>query len=227
MVTYTHISTPSCVEICPDTAPVGSVIWLHGLGADGYDFVSLVPQLNLPDTLPLRFIFPHAPFKPITINNGYVMRAWFDIYSLQLNQRIDEEGIAASVESLQQFIKNEQDKNIPSEKIILGGFSQGALIALMAGLRCPHRLAGILALSGFLPNAEQVVALRNQANQAIPIFLAHGTEDTIVPYTLGQATAHALQKHSMPVTWHSYAIAHSLCTQEVSDISAWLIKQIG
>ncbi len=227
MITYTQNSTASSIEITPSISAIGSVIWLHGLGADGHDFTSIVPQFNLPVHLPLRFIFPHAPLKPVTINNGYIMRAWFDIYSMQIDQRIDLAGISDSVKAVEQLIENEQRKGIPTEKIILGGFSQGAVIALTTGLRCLKKLAGIIALSGYLPNAVQELSNRSQANQAIPVFLAHGTEDTIVPFMLGQATAAALEKHGIPVDWHSYSMPHSLCANEVSDVAAWLIKQIS
>jgi len=224
MVTYTQTSTSSSVEITPDTPAIGSVIWLHGLGADGHDFASIVPQLHLPAHLPLRFVFPHAPLKPVTINNGYIMRAWFDIYSMQIDQRIDQAGIADSVNLLGQLIKNEHDKGISTEKIILGGFSQGAVIALITGLSYPQKLAGVIALSGYLPNATQVLMNRSQANQTISVFLAHGTEDTVVPFMLGQVTAAALEKQGIPVAWHSYIMSHSVCVEEINDIAQWLIK---
>lgn len=222
MITYTQVSGATKVEVLPDVSAKGSVIWLHGLGANGHDFASIVPQLHLPAHLPLRFVFPHAPLKPVTINNGHIMRAWFDIYSMRINQRIDQTGIADSVNLLDQLIRNEHAKGIPTEKIILGGFSQGAVIALMAGLSYPQKLAGVIALSGYLPNAAQVLMNRSQANQAIPVFLAHGTEDTIVPFMLGQTTATALEKQGLPVTWHSYKMSHSVCAVEVRDIAEWL-----
>jgi len=210
----------------PSVSPIGSVIWLHGLGADGHDFTSLVPQLNLPPHLPLRFIFPHAPLKPVTINNGYVMRAWFDIYSMQIDQRIDLAGIADSVKFVEQLIENEQSKGIASEKIIVAGFSQGAVIALTAGLQYSKKLAGVIALSGYLPNAAQVLSNKSQANQDLPVFLAHGSEDTVVPFMLGKITEAALKENGIPVDWHSYAMPHTVCHEEIRDITAWLIKQI-
>ncbi|MCD6039798.1 MAG: estB [Gammaproteobacteria bacterium] len=222
MITYTHASHSSNIEIMPTIPALGSVIWLHGLGADGHDFVSMVSQLQLPSHLPLRFIFPHAPFIPVTVNNGYVMRAWFDIYSMQINQRIDEEGIANSVKLINSFIKNEQEKGISTEKIILGGFSQGAVITLMAGLSYPKKLAGAIALSGYLPQADTILKNRSPENSGLPVFLAHGTEDTVVPFILGQATATALEKYQVSVAWHSYAMAHSICAAEIKDIAAWL-----
>lgn len=224
MITYIENSTTSGVEMIPNVAPVGSVIWLHGLGADGHDFASIAKQLNLPSHIPLRFIFPHAPLKPVTINNGYVMRAWFDIYSKQIDQRIDITGIAESVKFVERLIQNELNKGIASEKIIIGGFSQGAVIAMTAGLQYIKKLAGVIALSGYLPNAAQVLANKNQV---IPVFLAHGTEDSVVPFMLGKITEAALEKHGVPVEWHSYTMPHTVCTEEVRDIAAWLLKQIG
>ncbi len=227
MITYTQTSNASLIEMMPSVPAVGSLIWLHGLGADGTDFLSLVSELRLPAHLPLRFIFPHAPLQPVTINNGYVMRAWFDIYSKQIDQRIDQAGIANSVKLLNELIENEQRKGILTKNIILGGFSQGAVIALTTGLGYPERLAGVIALSGYLPNAAEVLENRNQANQIMPVFLAHGTEDQIVPFSLGQATAAALEKQRVPVTWRSYRMSHSVCAEEISDITQWLTKQIG
>lgn len=222
MMTYSENSTNSSVEMIPNATPVGSVIWLHGLGADGHDFTSLVQQLNLPAHLPLRFIFPHAPLKPVTINNGYVMRAWFDIYSTQMEQRIDVAGIADSVKFVEQLIENEQSKGISSEKIMIGGFSQGSVIAMTTGLQYPKKLAGVIALSGYLPHAAQVLSNKSLANQAIPIFLAHGTEDTVVPFMLGKITEAALEKDGIPVDWHSYPMPHTVCADEIRDINAWL-----
>lgn len=222
MVTYTQTLNSSSIEITPNVPAMGSVIWLHGLGADGHDFASIVPQLHLPAHLPLRFVFPHAPLRPVTINNGYIMRAWFDIYSMQIDQRIDQAGMADSVNLLSQLIRNEHDKGMPAEKIILGGFSQGAVIALTAGLSYPQKLAGVIALSGYLPNATQVLMNKSQANQTIPVFLAHGVEDTVVPFALGQATAAVLEKHGILVAWHSYRMPHSVCATEVNDIAEWL-----
>ncbi len=223
MITYTPITTTSSIVLTPNLPPIGSVIWLHGLGADGQDFVSMAKELNLPLHLPLRFIFPHAPLQPVTINNGYVMRAWFDIYSMQIDQRIDVTGIANSVKLVSQLIENEQNKGISSEKIILGGFSQGAVIALTTGLGHSQKLGGIVALSGFLPNAQEVFSKKHQS---IPVFLAHGTEDAIVPFILGKTTATILEKQGIPISFHSYSMPHSVCVQEINDISQWLIKQI-
>lgn len=199
-----------------------SIIWLHGLGADGNDFVPIVPELNLPSTSKIKFIFPNAPVMPVTINNGYEMRAWFDIYSLSLQSKIDIDGIESSVKAIEHLIEQEIQSRIKTENIILAGFSQGAAIALYTGLRYPDRLGGIIALSGYLPLADKVLAAASQANSQIPVFLGHGTEDPIVPYALGKATYSALHQASYPVTWRSYPMPHSVCTEEIRDISLWL-----
>ncbi len=210
------------IETTPKINVIGSVIWLHGLGADGNDFKPIVPELNLPANLPLRFIFPHAPLQPVTINNGYVMRAWYDIVSLKIDEHADQKGIQNSVRQLERLIENEEKRGIPAEKIVLAGFSQGAVIALATGLCFTRKLAGILALSGYLPHAEQVIAKASPANQATPIFIGHGTEDTIVPFFLGHTTYETLKKHAYQVSWHSYPMPHSVCASEIKDISDWL-----
>lgn len=217
-------STSEYIEINPTQNAIGSVIWLHGLGADGHDFVPIVQELNLPDEMPLRFIFPHAPMQPVTINNGYVMRAWFDIYSLteSAQRQVDEKGVAESVQQLEKLIAQEIERGIPPEKIILAGFSQGGVIALATGLRYPNSLAGIMALSTYLPSPEKFTAEANAANFTTPIFLAHGTQDTILPYTLGLQTQDVLQRNKYLVQWHSYSMGHSVCNEEIGDIANWL-----
>ena len=214
----------SSIEINPQEFPGGSIIWLHGLGADGNDFVSIVPELKLPLNLPLRFIFPHAPLMPVTINGGYVMRAWYDIRSLTIEDHADQLGIEASTKKLQELIQHEKTLGIPTEKIILAGFSQGAVIALTTGLTYPDRLGGIIALSGYLPHGNQVLQKATTANQTIPIFAAHGREDTIVPYRLGENTSDLLQKNHYRVEWHSYRMPHSVCAEEIRDIADFLKK---
>ncbi len=217
------MTTPlSYIEINPPTSPKGSVIWLHGLGADGNDFAPIVPELKLPPELSLRFVFPHAPLIPVTINNNYVMRAWYDIHSLATENHVDYSGIEASTKKLHELIAEEEKRGIPSEKITLAGFSQGAVIALTTGLTYPKRLAGLLALSGYLPKKEEIMQKATPANQTTPIFLAHGTEDTVVPYFLGEGVYHILQKNNYRVDWHTYRMPHSVCAEEVKDIGAWL-----
>lgn len=209
----------TCIEIDPSRAATKSIIWLHGLGADGRDFVPFVPELKLPPTLNVRFVFPNAPIMPVTINNGYEMRAWYDISSLTLHGQIDKTGINQSVTLIENLIASEVARGIATQDIILAGFSQGAVIALTTGLRYSKPLAGIIALSGYLPLPDEIL---NNANQHIPIFIAHGTEDAIVPYALGKAAYVALKERGYPVAWHSYAMPHSVCAEEVVDISRWI-----
>jgi phospholipase/carboxylesterase len=210
------------IELNPSTAPIGCVILLHGLGADGNDFVSIVPELHLPKDIPLRFVFPSAPLMPITINNGYVMPAWYDIVSMSIEQRADEKGLNKSCEQLSQLIEHEIQQGIPAEKIILAGFSQGAVVALATGVRFTKPLAGILALSGYLPSAETILRQADDANRNTPIFMAHGLQDAVVPYKLGQMAFDALEKNGFAAGWHSYAMGHSVCASEIHDIGEWL-----
>jgi phospholipase/carboxylesterase len=218
----TEATSLSAIEINPNSAPIASVIWLHGLGADGNDFVPIVPELKLPADLPIRFIFPNAPEIPVTINNGYVMRAWFDIYSMKLDHRIDVERINESATSLSRLIEQEESRGIPSDKIILAGFSQGSVIAMTTALQYPKRLGGVIALSGYLPHSEKVFAQASAANRNTPIFLAHGTHDPIVPFVLGEMTRDVLNQHQYPVSWHAYPMPHSVCNEEINDIGNWL-----
>lgn len=216
------------IEIEPTTTAKHSVIWLHGLGADGNDFAPIVAELKLADEHAVRFIFPHAPIMPITINNGYEMRAWYDIHSLSLDEKqVDKSGIAKSVAFVNELIAKEEKRGIASEHIILAGFSQGAVIALITGLQCRKPLGGILALSGYLPSSQEVIQNANPINRQIPIFLAHGTDDTIVPYALGKAANLALSNAGFPISWHSYAMPHSVCLLEIRDISQWLQERFN
>lgn len=214
----------SVVEINPPQQPLASVIWLHGLGADGHDFVPLVPQLNLPDALAVRFVFPHAPVMPITINGGYAMRAWYDILGLEEGSREDEAGIRVAAKQVEVLIQQEQARGIPAERIVLAGFSQGGAMALHCGLRFPERLAGILALSTYLPVGYAVAAEANSANQQIPVFIAHGTEDPLLPLSWAQQSYEFLQKLGYGVELRTYAMEHSVCGEEVKDIGNWLQK---
>lgn len=210
----------SCIEIEPDIAATHSIIWLHGLGADGNDFVPIAHELQLP----IRYIFPHAPILPVTINQGMEMRAWFDIYGFSLSDKIDTAGIARSVDHITQLIKGELARGVAPEKIILAGFSQGAMIALTTGLTYQQPLGGIIALSGFLPLADQVLKRASPANQKTPLYVAHGTYDPIVPYALGKSTAELLTQAGYPVTWQSYPIPHSVCPEEVRAIREWILR---
>jgi phospholipase/carboxylesterase len=214
--------TLEMIEMNPSTKATATVIWLHGLGADGNDFAPIVPELQLPNHLGVRFVFPYAPMQAVTINNGYIMRAWYDIVSMEVARHADQRGIATSVAQINQLIEREEQLGIPSERIILAGFSQGAVIALTAGMTYQKKLAGIIALSGYLPGSDQIIQQSAIANKSIPIFLAHGTEDPVVPFFLGQMTHEILTKHQYSVDWHSYPMPHSVCMQEIKDIGLWL-----
>lgn len=202
--------------------PTSAVIWLHGLGADGHDFASLVPELALQGCAPIRFIFPHAPSIPVTINNGYVMPAWFDILGMNGQGPKDEAGMRRSEASIRALIAQERGRGIAAERIVLAGFSQGCAMALHTGLRFEERLAGIVALSGFLPLAEKITAERHAANADTPVFMAHGSLDPVVRVERGLDSRDTLSALGQPVQWHSYPMEHSLCAAEVADISAFL-----
>lgn len=212
------------IEINPTAPAIGTVILLHGLGADGNDFVPMVKELRLPADVPLRFVFPNAPLRPVTINNGYVMPAWFDIISMNIDQRADQNGLNESVNALNQLVDNEIKLGKSSDKIVLAGFSQGAVIALACGLRMKQPLAGILALSGYLPNAKELAKEADASNRKTPIFIGHGTQDPIVPYNVGNTAFEVLKESGFDAQWHSYAMAHSVCEKEIQDIANWLKK---
>lgn len=211
---------PPCVEAGPTGAASASIIWLHGLGADGHDFEPIVPELNIAPSV--RFIFPHAPQRPVTVNGGYVMRAWYDITSTRIEAEQDAEGIAGSAIQVEALIAREIERGVPAGRIVLAGFSQGGAVALHAGLRYGEALAGILALSTYLPLAEHLSAEAAPANRGTPIFMGHGTADPIVPIALGHASRDRLSGAGYCVEWHEYAMAHSLCPAEIADIGQWL-----
>lgn len=210
-----------CVEIAPKSTPTASIIWLHGLGADGHDFVDIVPQLGLSS---VRFIFPHAPVRPITLNAGYPMRAWYDIHGLDRFAKEDEEGIRASAAMVNQLIQHEIAQGIPSDKIVLAGFSQGGAMALYSGLCYPQKLAGILALSCYLPLATQIAIEASAANKEIPVFMAHGSMDDIVNISLGEYSCQYLQNLGYNIEFHRYSMAHNVSLEEISDVAQWLKK---
>lgn len=217
-----HEQIPTPIILNTQQPATASVIWLHGLGADGHDFVPIVPNLNLAKDLAIRFIFPHAPIIPISINQGYQMRAWFDIQEISPRVRIDEAGIAKSLNYVQSLIAHEMSQGIPSERIILAGFSQGAVIAMQTGLCYAKPLGGILALSGFMPHLDNVLAHASPANKSTSIFMGHGTEDTLVPIVLGKSTYETLKYHGYQVSWHEYAMAHGVCLEETQAIGQWI-----
>jgi len=216
------------VEVDPPGKPDGSIIWLHGLGADGHDFEPVVPELRLHGRLKLRFVFPHAPVRPVTINNGMSMRAWYDIFSLERGGPQDEDGIRASSELLLQLVEREQKRGIPSDRIVIAGFSQGGAIALHTALRYGERLAGLMALSTYLPLhscfESEVLANRSTQTRDLPIFMAHGTFDPVLPLSLGENSLARLRAAGYQVDWHEYAMAHAVCAEEISDISKWLLS---
>ncbi len=213
-----------CVEVNPNKEPTATVIWMHGLGADGHDFESLVPALQLPEILPIRFVFPHAPVMPVTINMGMEMRAWFDIVAIDINAPQDEKGIRESQEAIKQLISRENERGIPSDRIILAGFSQGGSMALQTGLRYHDKLAGIMALSTFLPLADSLIQEASSVNRRLPIFMAHGTVDPVVPFQFAKYSCEHLKELGYPVDWHTYPMQHSTCYEEVEDISKWIQK---
>jgi phospholipase/carboxylesterase len=215
------------VELETAPHPTAAVIWLHGLGADGHDFAGLVPELDLSGCPPIRFVFPHAPSMPVTVNGGYMMPAWYDILGPNLVSQQDAAGIQASERAIVALIAHEVARGIPAECIVLAGFSQGCAMALHTGLRLPHRLAGIMALSGYLPLADRFTAERHPANAQTPVFMAHGTQDPVVVIARGEDSRDALVALGQPVHWHSYPMPHSLHPQEISDISAFLALVLG
>ncbi|SNS71976.1 phospholipase/carboxylesterase [Noviherbaspirillum humi] len=208
------------IETAPN--PTASVIWLHGLGADGSDFVPIVRELDLTDCPAIRFVFPHAPTMPVTINNGYVMRAWYDIVATDLSRREDEAGLRKSQTMVEQLIAREKQRGIPAERIVLAGFSQGCAMTLQTGLRHPEKLAGLLCLSGYLPIHATVAAERHAANQQTPIFLAHGRSDSVITIDRAERSRDLLVEMGYSVEWHEYVMPHSVCQEEVEDIGRWL-----
>ncbi|HEX5056216.1 MAG TPA: alpha/beta hydrolase-fold protein [Gammaproteobacteria bacterium] len=210
-----------------ETGPSGpaarhSVIWLHGLGADGHDFEPLVPALRLPPETSVRFIFPHAPEQPVTLNGGYVMRAWFDIYTLERLNPVDSEGIATSVAATHALIDREIEGGVASENIVIAGFSQGGVIALHAAMQYPQTLAGVAALSTYLPLAEELSRQQTNANAGAPVFMAHGLYDSVLSIELGRKSHAALRKFHPKVDWREYPMEHAVCPEEVVDLSNWL-----
>ena len=213
------------IETAPN--PQFAIIWLHGLGADGNDFVPIVRELDLAGLPGIRFVFPHAKTMPVTINGGYVMRAWYDITGAELTRREDEGGLRASQRDIEALIAREKERGIPASRIILAGFSQGCAMTLQTGLRHPEKLAGMLCLSGYLPLAPVTAAERTEANLQTPIFMAHGRQDHVVPFLRAEQSRDALQALGYQVEWHAYQMQHSLCLEEVQDISKWIRKVLA
>ena len=215
------------IEIESAPNPTCAVIWLHGLGADGNDFAGLVPELDLEGCPPIRFVFPHAPSIPVTVNGGHVMPAWYDIRGANLVDRQDDMGIQKSEWAINALIENEVARGIPYEHIVLAGFSQGCAMALHTGLRLQQRLAGIMALSGYLPLADRFPSERHAANAHTPVFMAHGTQDPVVILKRGEDSRDALAKLGHPVEWHTYPMPHSVHPKEIADISVFLTRVLS
>jgi phospholipase/carboxylesterase len=209
------------LEIESAPSPTAAVIWMHGLGADGYDFVDIVPMLGL-KAMPTRFVFPHAPMRPVTINGGAVMRAWYDVRGDAGVRREDEAGVRESQRQIEALIEREKTRGIPAGRIALAGFSQGGAMALQTGLRHPERLAGIMALSCFLPLTDKVSAEVSAANREAPIFMAHGSQDPLIPMARARHAHDLLTSLGYHLEWHEYPIPHSVSPGEIRDISAWL-----
>jgi phospholipase/carboxylesterase len=209
-----------CIEMTTGEAPSLAVIWLHGLGADGHDFEPIVPELRL--GFPARFVFPHAPVRPVTINGGMAMRAWYDILGFDRNAKEDAAGIHASAAAVTKLVDREIERGMPANRIALAGFSQGGAIALHTALREPRRLAGVLALSTYVPLATTLAGERNAANTDLPIFMAHGTQDSVLPLALGESSRRLLETLGYAVDWHTYPMPHSVCLEEIEAIAGWL-----
>lgn len=215
------------VEVETGTQPTASVIWLHGLGADGRDFEAIIPELRLPPEPVLRFVFPHAPYRPVTINGGYVMRAWYDIAISERGFEQNLEHIRESERILQGLIANEIRRGIACERIVLAGFSQGGAIALHTGLRYSRSLAGIMSLSAPVPFAERLMAEVDPANAAIPVFMAHGTDDRMIPFDLARQAHRQMEARGLHLEWHTYAMGHTVAPDEIRDIARWLARVLG
>jgi phospholipase/carboxylesterase len=224
---YLQRTTADEVVLSPPATATASVIWLHGLGADGFDFVPIVHELGLPDDQPVRFVFPHAPVRPVTVNAGYEMRAWYDIVSFTPEGRADAAGLAEASRRVGDYIRGEVDAGVPVHRIVLAGFSQGGAVALFAGLRHRQPLAGILALSAYLPFPEQLAAEKSAANAEIPILMCHGREDPMVKLWMGTETRDLLSSQGYAVEWRDYPMQHEICIEEIVDVSRWLRARLA
>jgi len=219
---YTQDEGDAEVTLSPQAPAVASVILLHGLGADGHDFVPIVGELGLPDSLPVRFVFPHAPMRPVTLNNGFVMRAWYDITAFTPEGRADKAGIVESSRRVGECIDREGQRGVAPGRVVLAGFSQGGAVALYAGLRHPERLAGILAMSCYLPFPETLAAEKSAANAEVPILLCHGRNDPVVPMGMGLEARTGLKAQGYAPEWHDYPMQHAVCMEEIAEVARWL-----
>ena len=221
------MATLETIETETGPNPGATVIVLHGLGADGNDFVPIAQELDLAAVGPVRFVFPHAPVIPVTINNGYRMRAWYDILGMDLVLREDEAGLRLSLGAVEELLAREKKRGIPAGRIVLAGFSQGAAMSLLTGLRHKERLAGIAGLSGYLPLAQSTATERSDANALTPIFMGHGQHDNVVDIERGKTSREVLRALGYEVQWHEYPMAHSVCMEEVADLNRWLVKVLA
>ena len=215
------------VELETALEPQWAVIWLHGLGADGHDFAPIVPQLVRPDWPAIRFVFPHAPVRPVTINNGMRMRAWYDIVGMDFPTRADSQGVTQSIVQANALIEREQARGIPAHRILLAGFSQGGAIALAAAVRRDVPLAGIIALSTYLPDVQAATAEKSAAATRQPIFMAHGSGDPVIPLMVAEQSAQLLQTLGFDVQWQRYAMAHQVCPEELRDLGDWMSQRFS
>jgi phospholipase/carboxylesterase len=218
------------IEIETDRNPTAAVIWMHGLGADGSDFVPIVDELELAGAPAIRFVFPHAPMQPVTINNGYVMRAWYDVKWGDLEGRAkepDAQGVRTSQAAVLQLIERERSRSIEPQNIVLAGFSQGGAIALQTALRYSEKLAGIMALSTYLPLAESLASEATDCNRQTPIFMAHGLQDGVIAYEMAARSRDILTQHGYAVEWHEYRMAHSVCLEEIEHVGSWLRRVLS
>jgi phospholipase/carboxylesterase len=219
--------TTDAVIIEPAASHRASVIWLHGLGADGHDFELIVPELRLPDTHGIRFIFPHAPIRPITINGGMAMRAWYDVKTQDLRREEDADAIEESTQIVNRFIAAEINASIAAHRIVLAGFSQGGAITLHCGLRYPQRLAGLIALSSYLPLSGRLAAEKSTSGKTVPILMLHGVFDPVIPMQAGLQSRDLLKQAGYDVEWQTYPMQHSVCLEEIQHIGRWLEKTLA
>lgn len=213
------------VETAPN--PTASVVWMHGLGADGHDFEPIVPELRLPARRAIRFVFPHAPLRPVTINQGHVMRAWYDIRALAGVRREDEAGVRQSARQIEALLERERQRGVAPGRLVLAGFSQGGAMALHVGLRYPERLAGVMALSCYLPLADTLAAEAAPANRDVPIFWAHGVHDPMIPLAMAELGRQQVAALGYAIEWHQYPIPHSVSAEEIADVAGWLGRVLG
>lgn len=217
----------SFVEVNPTQTPKALIVWLHGLGDSGHGFAPIVPELQLPDSLALRFVFPHAPVRPVTINGGMQMNAWYDIKTMDLDNRADEQGVLASAQLVSQLLDDEIAKGIKPERIILAGFSQGGVIALHLAGRLPYKLAGVMAMSTYMSKGEKLGAEKLDVNLTTPIFMAHGTQDEVVPLSAGLKAKQTLAQNGFEVYWHEYPMGHTLCIEQLAHIRGFIEQTLG